>query len=69
MVGRKHWPNCQTESYNVSKGGDVAQLGERSARIAEVGGSNPLVSTSIIFILKACLSSLVPKSLVKNRWK
>ena len=28
-----------------TKHGDVAQLGERSTRIAEVGGSNPLVST------------------------
>ncbi len=25
--------------------GEVAQLGERSVRIAEVGGSNPLFST------------------------
>ena len=30
-----------------TKYGDVAQLGERSVRNAEVAGSNPVVSTSI----------------------
>src|SRR4030043_1868859 len=33
--------------------GDIAQLGERCVRIAEVGGSNPPISTNYIF----CLSS------------
>jgi hypothetical protein len=28
-------------------GGDIAQLGERRVRIAEVGGSNPPISTII----------------------
>ena len=31
--------------YACRVGGDVAQLGERSVRIAEVGGSIPPVST------------------------
>src|SRR3989337_1198831 len=33
-------------SYNTDVRGDVAQLGERLVRNEEVGGSNPLVSTS-----------------------
>ena len=33
-------------TYNVGVCGDVAQLGERRTRIAEVGSSNLLVSTS-----------------------
>ncbi len=28
--------------------GDIAQLGERCVRIAEVGGSNPPISTKIV---------------------
>jgi hypothetical protein len=32
--------------FNKLKKGDIAQLGERCVRIAEVGGSNPPISTS-----------------------
>ncbi len=32
--------------YGPDSYGDVAQLGERSVRNAEVAGSNPVVSTS-----------------------
>ncbi len=32
-------------TYTTGVGGDVAQLGERRTRIAEVVGSNPIVST------------------------
>ncbi len=32
-------------TYTTDVGGDVAQLGERRTRIAEVVGSNPIVST------------------------
>jgi hypothetical protein len=33
-------------TYTTGVGGDVAQLGERRTRIAEVVGSNPIVSTT-----------------------
>ena len=31
-----------------NENGDIAQLGERCVRIAEVGGSNPPISTNAI---------------------
>src|SRR5712692_9461494 len=36
---------CALVTYTTGVGGDVAQLGERRTRIAEVVGSNPIVST------------------------
>ena len=37
-----------TAVWNIAKieSGDIAQLGERCVRIAEVGGSNPPISTT-----------------------
>src|SRR5713226_3000174 len=37
---------CAPVTYTTGVGGDVAQLGERRTRIAEVVGSNPIVSTT-----------------------
>ena len=39
--------DSQLKNYYFFLKGDVAQVGERSLRTAEVGGSNPLVSTFI----------------------
>lgn len=37
--------------YNQNlAGGEVAQLGERGTRTAEVGGSNPLFSTIFVWL-------------------
>jgi hypothetical protein len=48
-MGRKTWgerlPNNPTYAIILAVGGDIAQLGERCVRIAEVGGSNPPIST------------------------
>ena len=44
--------------------GDIAQLGERCARIAEVGGSNPPISTRKFG--KAGLSALRKTELTKG---
>ena len=44
-------------------GGEVAQLGERGTRIAEVGGSNPLFST--IFYLTR-ISQVAPVLLLRR---
>ena len=38
----------EVRRYNCPFGGEVAQQGERGTRIAEVGGSNPLFSTSSV---------------------
>ncbi len=45
-------------TYTTDVGGDVAQLGERRTRIAEVVGSNPIVSTR---------NSLISAEFVKPR--
>jgi hypothetical protein len=37
-------------TYTTGVGGDVAQLGERRTRIAEVVGSNPIVSTRKVLL-------------------
>ena len=43
--------------------GDVAQLGERSVRNAEVVGSTPIISTlSLLFLLGPSHSRLTPTS-------
>ncbi len=42
---RKRLSNEPTYAIISAVGGDIAQLGERCVRIAEVGGSNPPIST------------------------
>ena len=40
--------------------GDVAQLGERSVRNAEVEGSNPFISTKLNQLLRAPYTGMAP---------
>ena len=48
---RKRLPNNLTYAIILVVGGDIAQLGERCLRMAEVGGSNPPISTNHAFFL------------------
>ncbi len=49
MRGFTAGPNCVRRRVPSAPRGDVAQLGERCNRTAEVVGSNPIISTSITF--------------------
>lgn len=49
--------------------GDVAQLGERRVRNAEVGGSNPLISTKLQTVLRERFLGKVPLLTQPDRCK
>ena len=49
---KEYWPVAIVAQDGVwaPRYGDIAQLGERGVRIAEVGGSSPPISTNRIFL-------------------
>ena len=61
MLGNAGVNSIRTAVFTAP--GDVAQLGERSVRNAEVVGSTPIISTlSLLFLLGPSHSRLTPTS-------
>jgi len=53
MSGGGRLPSKPTCAIILAVGGDIAQLGERCLRMAEVGGSNPPISTKTAVLSEA----------------